>query len=377
MSSSDSSCQPNVRDPIESGTSTTDVLKRAEPGRVISAFCEDVGLARRQLRVSSEEHRPTPTLVALEWESAPPLARELEEICGALAEAALELWPNWYITAEERFEQVRPADLSLTELTAELAEASILPSASWLREAWELAYQQRAPIVSRISVGEQVRQLSQALDPSRLVFALSVAMPDASPARVRGLARAAEWLAHESRAKIVLLLPRSWQGDSELDHVAYEALSLQADVAPVLELDCYGLQQSVDAPVQVVLGPIVGKPHPASVVEKLMQERLLADPEIGVLFEWNRRIEAFGDRQYTVDLVWREGRLVVELDGTEHHRHLAYLKDRDRDYRLLMSGYTTLRVCNDEVHVNVDDVMKKIKNVVQRLKASARNEGPR
>jgi hypothetical protein len=254
---------------VSAGTSTNDVFKSAETGRVLSVFCDDVGLVRRQLRVSSEEHRPIPTLVALEWENAPPLARELEEICSALAEAAHELWPNWYITAEERFEHARPADLPLARLIVELMETPILASASWLREAWELARERRLPIVSRVSAAEQVRQLSQALDPSRLIFALSVARPDVSPARVRGLARAAEWLAHESRAKVMLLLPFSWQGHSELDHVTYGALSVQANEAPGLEWGGDGSPLLPDAPVQVVLGPVVGRPHPASAVEKL------------------------------------------------------------------------------------------------------------
>jgi hypothetical protein len=46
---------------------------------------------------------------------------------------------------------------------------------------------------------------------------------------------------------------------------------------------------------------------------------------------------------YEVDLLWRADRLVVELDGREHHEH-AFERDRRRDADLLSRGWRTLRL---------------------------------
>ena len=80
---------------------------------------------------------------------------------------------------------------------------------------------------------------------------------------------------------------------------------------------------------------------------------------------------AHGDKRYTVDLIWREGGLVVEIDGSEHRSEAAFSRDRDRDYRVFMSGYTTLRVTNGEVIHDLDGVVSKIRNVVKRLQILA------
>ncbi len=50
-----------------------------------------------------------------------------------------------------------------------------------------------------------------------------------------------------------------------------------------------------------------------------------------------------------------------------HRGEAAFSKDRDRDYRVFMSGYTTLRVTNGEVINNIDSVLTKIRSVVKCL----------
>ena len=362
-----------------------EALEQAEQGRVTTLFCGSVAPARGQLRAAAEELEPVPTLVELEWERAPSLARELDEIRDALADAAQSLWPAWYVSAEERFVSAAQTVGSVESLVARISAVHPGASSSWLREAYRRCQQGRRPLVRHVASAVQVQQLALALDPARLVFALSVDVAEAAPARLRSLARAAEWLAHEARAKTLLLIPESWRGRAELDHVTYGALTLDLDAPLVLEHqarprsglkdqiapnngatqggpavpdDSAGLSHEMvpggasDAP-HVSVGPIVGRPHPASEVEKLVSARLGADAELRGLFECNQRLSAFGDKHYIVDLVWRTGKLIVELDGPEHNGLLAYARDRERDYRLLVSGYATLRVLNAEVCVAV------------------------
>ena len=356
------------------GFPVSDVLQQAEPARVLTAFCEDVGAARLDLRAGAEDLERVPTLVALEWDRAPTLAAELDEIRDALAQAARSLWPDWYFTAEERFERVPPKDRGLPDVVAAATASAAKPSVSWLREVWMKCEQGELPLVARLTSAEQVRQLSLALDPGRLVFALSVASAEATAPRVRGLARAAEWLAHESRSKTILLVPSAWQGHSELDHVTYRAVTLSAPAAaePAVAAPQQMSSRAEPAPaqpVQVLVGPIIGRPHPGSDVEKLLHERLTADAELQSLFEFNQPLKLPDAKRYIADLVWRQGGLVIEVDGDEHCRPRKYYLDRDRDYRMFMSGYITLRVTNSEVIANLEQVLTKIRNVVSRLKA--------
>ncbi len=50
-----------------------------------------------------------------------------------------------------------------------------------------------------------------------------------------------------------------------------------------------------------------------------------------------------------VDLLCREHRIVVELDGPEHRIEPKFGNDRHRDYELLTAGYLVLRLTNDQV----------------------------
>ncbi len=346
--------------------SVDDILKTSANGFVTTVFCDDVAQARYQLRAATEDLVPLPTLVALQWQEAPSLQMELEAIRNALADAAAELWPEWYITAEGRFDQPRERDSISPDSVERRSRAIPGTSRSWIREASRLCVMGKRPIVEQLPAAEQVRQLALALDPSRLLFALSVTSDVATPARIKGLAKAAQWLAREAQAKTLLLLPESWRPRIELDHVNYGAHTLECAVAgpsqtpPPLTTP---KTREINAP-RVSVGPLVGRPHPGSEVERLVFDRLSNDPELAPLFEFNQRLPASGDRHYIVDLVWRAGRVIIELDGPEHHSPKAYVDDRDRDYRLLLQGFSTLRITNAEVYVDLDRVIGKIKNVV-------------
>jgi hypothetical protein len=68
------------------------------------------------------------------------------------------------------------------------------------------------------------------------------------------------------------------------------------------------------------------------------------------LFCFNWFVDTVRGSRPKVDLVWIDGRLVVELDGyPDHATRRAFIGDRHRDYELALSGYTVLRLANDEV----------------------------
>jgi very-short-patch-repair endonuclease len=65
-----------------------------------------------------------------------------------------------------------------------------------------------------------------------------------------------------------------------------------------------------------------------------------------------------------VDLLWRDGKVVVELDGAEHERAPNYSADRHRDYELLVAGYLVLRLTNAEVELDLGRSLEKVRRVV-------------
>ena len=75
-----------------------------------------------------------------------------------------------------------------------------------------------------------------------------------------------------------------------------------------------------------------------------------------------------------MDLIWVDGRVVVEVDGFRHHssRH-SFSSDRRRDYELLISDFVVLRLPHDDV---VDDpaiAVEKIRDVVRWKKTLRSN----
>lgn len=218
-----------------------------------------------------------------------------------------------------------------------------------------------------MSSAAQLRQLALALDPSGPIVILAVSSPEATPTRMYTLARAADWLATQAACVLLLLLPDAWAASPELDSVNYDAVQVTADDEPVDETPL-----PPDQP-RVLVEPPVGRPHPGSPSEQRLHERLTSDAELAGLFQRNRRVHGFRECTYRGDLLWADGRLVVELDGDDHRERKKYYADRDRDYRLLLAGYTVLRVTNHDVLTDVAPVVEKIRNVVH-LRRDAQKE---
>jgi very-short-patch-repair endonuclease len=61
-----------------------------------------------------------------------------------------------------------------------------------------------------------------------------------------------------------------------------------------------------------------------------------------------------------VDFVCREQRLIVEVDGATHSTDEELAYDARREKFLAGEGYRVLRVSNDEVFSNLDDVCETI-----------------
>ncbi|HSD24292.1 MAG TPA: DUF559 domain-containing protein [Solirubrobacterales bacterium] len=71
--------------------------------------------------------------------------------------------------------------------------------------------------------------------------------------------------------------------------------------------------------------------------------------------------------RYEVDFLWREKRLIVEVDGWESHRsRSAFEADRARDARLKVIGYDVLRFTWLRIDGDRAAVASTIRDVLRR-----------
>src|SRR5262249_270180 len=136
------------------------------------------------------------------------------------------------------------------------------------------------------------------------------------------------------------------------------------------EREAVGAESLDGSSVSLLLPPVRGRPHPQSAIEQRLSKMIEADVELRSRFVFNARIEDVSLKSPMVDLLWAEGRLVIELDGAEHRGRRAYRDDRHRDYELLCAGYAVVRIPNDEVVEDFTKTIEKIRTAVRLRRLS-------
>jgi very-short-patch-repair endonuclease len=67
-----------------------------------------------------------------------------------------------------------------------------------------------------------------------------------------------------------------------------------------------------------------------------------------------------------VDMLWSDRHLIVELDGYAHHGgRAAFERDRDRDQRLALAGYTVVRVTYRQLNDTPDTIVHRLRRLLQ------------
>ena len=173
-----------------------------------------------------------------------------------------------------------------------------------------------------------------------------------------GLARAAEWLAQSTSARVLVLVPSALATSSELDSINFGAIHwTRPDSGP---------QGAMPEEQKDRVWPTVGRPHPFSPGEQLLAARLASDAGLAGLFAHNAFLRSRHGHSFLVDLLWAEGKVVVEIDGYQYHSgRIAFAADRQRDYELTVSGYLVLRLPHDEVLRDVKLCLEKIRTLVR------------
>lgn len=154
------------------------------------------------------------------------------------------------------------------------------------------------------------------------------------------VATASEWLC--ARAGIGVWI----SGDDVSAVDRFPSVRVTAAALPI------GVSTVVDRFRPLSYPPIVGHPHPGSEPEKILC-RALDNQPWATGREHNRAVRLGSlSSPFTVDVLWRTERVVVEIDGDEHRAATKFGADRMRDNQLQTEGFIVLRFTNSQV---IDD----------------------
>jgi very-short-patch-repair endonuclease len=326
-------------------------------GRVQVFLAEDVSSELAALDLATRAGLRPLTLVTLSWPRAPTTEDLVDGALRGLAEAGLGLWPGWYgETDAVPWEPDRTGASAAAEHLEQLARGERALSLPWAKAAFGLARRGRPPLPAGFSSAEQCRQLARVLAPRHLALLLAI-HSGAGGQRLLSAAHGADWLARATGAAVAVLVPEPLASETALERIVYGAVRLSPAAAP----EPQGQQEE-----KARLWPFAGRPHPFSPGEGLLAERLARDPELSALFAFNQPVVTTKGNRYTVDLLWQDGSLVVEVDGHNYHAgRYAFWMDRQRDYELLVSGYLVLRIPHDEVLRDAGAAVDKIRDLVR------------
>jgi len=340
-------------------------------GRPACIFAADVEDARNAVeQVFTSESEPA-RVVALSWDEVPPLGNELGLLVEGLARAALQLFPFLYGLTQGSRERWTASDIETESHAISRRVPEVLGAAC--RQILLACREGRAPLVPKLSSGEQAHQLALAVEPQRLVVLIAVLKSTVANARLRALAQGAEWLASNTHSRVLLVLPEAFRDAEELDHVAHTACvyprvrsaSPVPERKPVVPARKSATQEA--AP-KVFVSAVFGQPHPKSDAERELHAQLSVDPELRLLFSYNQPVATRFETKPTVDLLWDEGRLVIEIDGDDHRGVLKFSQDRRRDYELVLSGYRVVRFTRSRVVESTGQVVQEIRDAVRHCR---------
>lgn len=295
------------------------------------------------------------------WEKLPSHDDLLNDVLAQMSSLALAIWPAWYssllTTAELKtrsIEQLLARDAAGLQLQQEIPRLSL----TWLKKAASCITSGSPPLFRGISRTVQCEQLAMALGLDQGIVLLVLTSPNQDEDHLRSLAQVCSWLAETTKARILVVIPPELAVRSALDSITYQAEDLtslvgHASIAATHDEETFKLW------------PIHGQPHPCSPGEQLLAARLAVDDELAGLFNFNFLVRTVLGTCYLVDLLWSEGRLVVEVDGYRHHSSpSAFCEDRQRDYELLISDYLVLRLPHSVVVEEPEEAIAKLRQTV-------------
>jgi very-short-patch-repair endonuclease len=118
----------------------------------------------------------------------------------------------------------------------------------------------------------------------------------------------------------------------------------------------------LEATIATLAGPTFTRSEAEERFLAAIERHHLPQPEINA---WIPLEEGNG---YSPDFLWRDARLIVEIDGRAHHaRRSAFEHDRKRDRRLALAGFETRRYAASEVFEAPDRVAREVRTFLTRV----------
>ncbi len=340
--------------------SVHDYLKTITPGHVGIVFSRDIFQILSSLELCEAQPKDSWQYAFCTLSPLPDLQTIISRTLQSLAFAALSIFPYWY---NEKIKLDLAAPQSIFRQLMSPANSAVCNrtgvSLRWLQAAVNRCLAKEVPLPKRCGPEIQTAQLSLAIGSERLCLGLFVDDSGPKPEILLGLTKAAEWLARVSKARILVILPDALSEYEEIRSVSYKSLL------------CNPYEEPKDVPGQTAeekkfnFWPLQGFAHPCSPGEQILAEYLSRDKDLAQLFCFNQPVLTVCNSRFLVDLLWAEGRIVVEVDGYKtHSSRLAFHQDRNRDYELMLSGYLVLRLPHDEVVRDPKIALEKIRDLV-------------
>ncbi len=295
-----------------------------------------------------------------------------DNVLNLLAGTALDIWPFWYVgedfsSCENAASGRASAVLKIRCLKTQSPFCNL--SREWAERAIDLVLDGQLPRFSSFPSQIELQQLCLAIHSGGLTLIVDIAeLPCENQAA--GLVRSLEWLAENGPLAVMVLLPSGAEKSVSLQRILYGAQTCVASSdtstppSSPAPPDTYAMAPEF-------LGTVRGRPHHNSKAEQKLARLLKNDRELSELFVFNQQVETVRGSRFTIDLVWREGRVLVEVDGSQHHRDVdIYEADRQRDYELHLSGYLVLRLGSTEVLSDTEQSIDKIRDFVKLRRAN-------
>jgi very-short-patch-repair endonuclease len=303
-----------------------------------------------------------PLVIRYRMQSASTSVAVIDEVLDRLTDAAVDLFPTWLPDGDAVANGGISLDRAVVRMLAERHAAHSEHFAPFLLSVAERAVTGR-PQTAAFPAETRARGLQRILAASyqRDAVVLLVTTAELSPDGQRSAAAAYEWLSNHGHFGI-------WLADealSAIDRFPSISVDLAASFAEPPD-------DGSSAPAVVEYPPPIGKPHPGSPAEQLLERHLAA-------CNWAR-----GRRWNTlhrghplappirVDLMWEDERCVIEIDGADHRVASKYADDRRRDNVLVLDAFAVMRFTNEEV---LDDPHRVVGTIEQLLTSRRQLKG--
>ena len=322
-------------------------------------------LTSEQLSIRLDPLPPgAPVVIRYRLQTASSASAVIDDVLGRLTQVAVELFPLWLPDGDAVQSGGISLDRAVVRMMAQRHAASSEHFAPFLLSVAESA------VVGRIQTGHfpaeiQARGLERILADSyqRDAVVLLVTSDDLPVDQQRSAALAYEWLSNHGGFGV-------WLTDQALPAIDRFPTITAGDSASVAELPAP--DDGSRSPAVVEYPAPIGKPHPGSAAEQLM-ERHLAACEWAVGRKWNTLHRGHPlAPPMRVDLMWEDERCVVEIDGADHRTADKYADDRRRDNVLVLDAFAVLRFTNEEV---VDDPQRVVGTIEQLLTSRRQLKG--